>query len=437
MAKKKDKGRRDNNLGSLYQNKYGKWIAVADLGVDNNGKRIRKQVYYGDSEEKANQAIASAYKKKKSLVKDAFTTKFCDVMKRWLLYNKKQTVKSRTFETIMLNYNNHIEPKLKNLDMQDVDITVLQNLLRGIKSKEPRRKVKYLLNQFMDYCVVQKYIEYNPVLSIDIKDHNTEDVLEQEEQYKAIKPEYRERFFNALKSNEFLCSLCLTAYYSGLRIGELLGLRWQDIDFENKILNVEHSITRYIEYDDDGNVVSQKTILSDTKTRSSRAKLPMSNALIDELKDWKNKQADKERIKDIDYTSPKSFVFCNEEGKMRTYYGTRKILNEFLKKNNLQNCGIHFHAIRHTFGDVLRENNWSIYDIQKMLRHSKASTTEIYLSMENNPALKLANDIDNVFDNQSIKDDNLLQDTDLEYDYYKEREKERQQRRKKNKDFEM
>ena len=146
-------------LKSLYQNKYGKWIAVADLGVDNNGKRIRKQVYYGDSEEKANQAIASAYKKKKSLVKDAFTTKFCDVMKRWLLYNKKQTVKSRTFETIMLNYNNHIEPKLKNLDMQDVDITVLQNLLRGIKSKEPRRKVKYLLNQFMDYCVVQKYIE--------------------------------------------------------------------------------------------------------------------------------------------------------------------------------------------------------------------------------------------------------------------------------------
>ena len=420
MAKKKEKMRREKNLGSKYQNKFGKWIAHADFGIDKNVKRIRKQVYYGNSEEEAQKALEEAYKKKKTLAKEAFTTKFCDVMKRWLLDYKINTVKSRTFETIIQNFNNHIKPKLQNLDIQEVNITVLQDLLRGIKHQNPRRKVKYLLNQFMDYCVVQKYIEYNPVLSIDIKEHKTEDVLEQEEQYKAIKPEYREKFFFALKENQFLCSLCFTAYYSGLRIGELLGLRWQDIDFENKIISVEHSITQYIEYNDEGERISKKTILSDTKTRSSKAKLPMSNALLETLLDWKKIQKEKA----AKFVKDKSFVFCNEQGEMRSYYGTRKIFKEFLKKHGLINCGIHFHAIRHTFGDVLREKNWSLYDIQKMLRHSKASTTEIYLSMEHNPALRLRKEIENVFDDDSYK--KYEEDDELEI-----------KKKKRNKDFEM
>ena len=102
----------------------------------------------------------------------------------------------------------------------------------------------------------------------------------------------------------------------------------------------------------------------------------------------------------------KDFVFCNDDGTMRTYYGTRTILNRFLRNNNLDKYGIHFHAIRHTFGDVLREKNWSIYKIQKMLRHSKVTTTQIYLSMDENPALDLKNDINEVFDERDEEPEN-------------------------------
>ena len=52
--KKKETLRREKNFGSVYQNIYGKWIGVADLGKDDNGKRIRKQIYYGNSEQEAN-----------------------------------------------------------------------------------------------------------------------------------------------------------------------------------------------------------------------------------------------------------------------------------------------------------------------------------------------------------------------------------------------
>lgn len=416
MAKKKLELRREKNIGSLYQNKSGKWIAVADFGRDNEGKRIRKQVYYGNSKEEAESAVQKANKQKLILRQESFTNSFCSLMKHWLLSYKQPTVTSRTFENDMSHYRNHIENELKDLAITEVTVSKLQVVLKKIKGKEPRRKTKYLLNQFYNYAVVERLTEYNPIPAIDISVRKTENVLETEETYKAIKPEYREKFFKALEQHNFLKSLCLVAYFSGMRIGEILGLRWQDVDFDNKILNIEHAITFEVEFDATGKRIDKHTILSNTKTKSSRAKLPMSNALAETLQEWKQHQKEHSIKIGNALTNGKNFVFGNDNGDMRTYYGTRTILNRFLEKNGLADKGIHFHAIRHTFGDVLRSKNWSLYDIQKMLRHSKASTTEIYLSMEHNPALKLKSEIENAFE-----DDDFVP----------------VKQKKKNKDFEM
>lgn len=130
--------------------------------------------------------------------------------------------------------------------------------------------------------------------------------------------------------------------------------------------------------------------------------LPMSNELIETLRELKEYQDEQSVKYDLPYTDENSFVFCNRSCKMRTYYGTRDIFEAFLKRNNLKDLGIHFHAIRHTFGEVLKENGWSIYDIQKMLRHAKTSTTEHYLGLRNNPALDIKKDINDVFANDEF-----------------------------------
>ncbi|MCM1556916.1 MAG: site-specific integrase [Anaeroplasma bactoclasticum] len=402
--KKKTEERREKNNGSVFQTANGKWRAMADLGRDENGRRIRKQVYYGDSEQEANDAVKKASEQKAHLKQEAFTNTFVDKMRYWLLHEKQPTVKSRSFENSMINFKNHIEKQLNGLSISEVDITVLKKLLKSIKHDEPRRKTKYLLNQFLNYAVEEKLVLYNPVMSIDITTKESEDVLEKEKhiKYKGIKPEHRVQFFEALSKNPFLNYLCQVAYFSGLRIGELLGLRWQDVDLSKKILSVEHAITTESEFDEQGNRISKKTILSEPKTKSSKAKLPMSEIFVELLKQWKEIQDEKTTKTNIQYTKPTNFIFCNEDGEMRTYYGTKTILERFKRNNHLEDCNIHFHAIRHTFGTILRENNWSLYDIQKMLRHSKASTTEIYLSMEENPALKLKDEIANVFDEEAF-----------------------------------
>ena len=62
-------------------------------------------------------------------------------------------------------------------EMHEIDVKILKNLLKSIKSEEVRRKTKYLLNQFLNYAVEEKLIAYNPVMSIDIKTRDTEDAI--------------------------------------------------------------------------------------------------------------------------------------------------------------------------------------------------------------------------------------------------------------------
>ena len=150
---------------------------MINLGRDENGKRIRKQVYYGFSEEEANEAIRKATEQKSQLDNEIFTKKFSGLMMQWLLNEKQNTVTPRSFDNLMINFKNHIEPQLKNVEMHEIDVKILKNLLKSIKSEEVRRKTKYLLNQFLNYAVEEKLIAYNPVMSIDIKTRDTEDAI--------------------------------------------------------------------------------------------------------------------------------------------------------------------------------------------------------------------------------------------------------------------
>ena len=82
----------------------------------------------------------------------------------------------------------------------------------------------------------------------------------------------------------------MTSMFAGLRVGELLALRWENIDFENKTIQVKNGITQVPQFDNKGNVVSRVTVIGDTKTACSVREVPVPDILIDALKDWKKEQ---------------------------------------------------------------------------------------------------------------------------------------------------
>lgn len=284
-----------------------------------------------------------------------------------------------------------------------IDSVVIKKLLNRIYSSnhshEVVRKTKTLLKQFFDYAVEEKLVQYNPVLSVNFKVKEKRDLSEMKRPYKAIPPEDRKKFLEALTQNSFLLTLSFIGFYMGLRIGEILALKWKDVDFKNSTLNINKGVTYTVDFDENGNKIGIKTIVSTPKTSVSVALLPIPNILLEALKRWKEMQKEKGEKLGVELTENDDFIFCNDDKSVRTYYGTRTIYNRFLRRNKLNEQEFHFHALRHTFGTILKENEENLYNIQLLLRHATAKTTERYLSIDTQKALSLKTHLDVFFQN--------------------------------------
>lgn len=88
----------------------------------------------------------------------------------------------------------------------------------------------------------------------------------------------------------FIKPLCITLMFAGLRIGETLALRWQNIDFVNKTIKVERVITQVPKFDEQSNIKDRITIIGDTKIACSVREVPVTDIVLETLKQWKEKQ---------------------------------------------------------------------------------------------------------------------------------------------------
>ena len=159
----------------------------------------------------------------------------------------------------------------------------------------------------------------------------------------------------------------------------------------NKTINIEKAITTVPKFNNDGKVLSRKTVISDTKTVCSKRVVPMPEILITALKEYYNYQ--RQKTNGIDLTDKESFVFCNNNGNIRSYSGTKKILYTFLNSNNLNNYHIHFHTLRHTYSNILFEANQNPKVIQALLGHKSVNTTLTTYNSVDKSYFKKATDV--------------------------------------------
>ena len=106
----------------------------------------------------------------------------------------------------------------------------------------------------------------------------------------------------ALDTSPILKPICYTSLFAGLRIGEVLALRWRDIDFIDKTIWVDNAVTVIPHYDDSWRVSDYETVISDTKTAASVRSVPMPQILIDCLKEHRNRRRKMEYETGITFT---------------------------------------------------------------------------------------------------------------------------------------
>ena len=455
MARKKvvSKTRRANNEGSIFQRSDGRWGGALTMGYDENGKIIRKTIYGKTQAEVAKKLSEISGRVKSNSYELVENSDLEKLMFEYLMTFKKSTVSPRTFEGNIRNFKLHIVPHIGKMKVYEIDSYAIQKLVNSLidqgYSNDTIKKCKHLLNQFFEYAIDNKWILVNPTLKVKVKGKRNVYEEETSEKYKAMPPEIRDKFLEALNKDEanFIKPLCITLMFAGLRIGEALALKWKNIDFANKTIKIERAITQTLKFDEQGNVKDRTTVIGDTKTACSVRDIPVTDIVLETLKQWKEKQSKRQEANPnvtAILTAPTSFVFANDNGSYRTYYGTRVIFDRFKRRNGLNKYHIHFHGLRHTFSNMLFEMNENPKVIQQLLGHRDVKTTITVYNSVNSEYVREATDRLNTKIQEHEQEREMEQDID---DDLSDEEIERQirelerlqerKRRRKEKDFEM
>ena len=262
------------------------------------------------------------------------------------------------------------------------------------------------MSQFFEYAIDNKWVTQNPVNKVKVRAH---DKVSNSEKYKALTPEVRVRFLEALAKDDgnFIKPLCVCLMFGGLRIGEALALKWRNVNFETKTLKVERAITTIPKFDNEGNVTSRLTVVGDTKTACSVREIPIADIIVETLKEWREKQKDRQKSNPrvtADLTANTAYIFSNDDGSVRTYYGCRKLFDGWKRRHQLTKCNIHFHGLRHTFSNMLFEMNENPKVIQQLLGHRDVKTTIMVYNSVDNEYIRQTTDKFN----EKVKEDQML-----------------------------
>ena len=455
MARKKvvSKTRRANNEGSIFQRSDGRWGGALTMGYDENGKIIRKTIYGKTQAEVAKKLSEISGRVKSNSYELVENSNLEKLMFEYLMTFKKSTVSPRTFEGNIRNFKLHIVPHIGKMKVYEIDNYTIQKfvniLLDQGYSVDTIKKCKHLLNQFFEYSIANKWIYTNPTLKVKVKGKRNVYEEDGDERYKALPPEIRDKFLDALNKDEanFIKPLCITLMFAGLRIGEALALKWKNIDFANKTIKIERAITQTLKFDEQGNVKDRTTVIGDTKTACSVRDIPVTDIVLETLKQWKEKQSKRQETNPnvtAILTAPTSFVFANDNGSYRTYYGTRVIFDRFKRRNGLNKYHIHFHGLRHTFSNMLFEMNENPKVIQQLLGHRDVKTTITVYNSINSEYVREATDrlntkIQEHEQEREIEEDidDDLSDEEIECQIRELEKLQERKRRRKEKDFEM
>lgn len=377
MAKK-----RANGDGNIRKRKDGRWEGRYVVGRDpDSGKMITKNVL-GKTQAEVKEKLKKAIENSRQLdyTKEGKYT-VGQWLDEWFEAYAKVKVRPSSHQTYKGYIENHIKPNIGEIPIEKLTSLTLQKFYKKLltegrvprieSEKQPKglsaktvRNINQVISSAMDMAVKHKLILSNPTGGCELPK------VEHREMH-TIHAEQLGAFLREAKESG-VYELYYLDLATGLRRGELLGLKWEDVDLAHGVIHVKRQVARI-----DGKVKEVPL-----KTKNSYRNISISKDAVTMLKEM-----EKHRVCE--------YVFPSPNGGPISPDSVRHMLHRVLKRAGLPS--IRFHDLRHTFATLALQNGVDIKTVSGMLGHFSAGfTLDTYAHVTTAAQKEAANTMGNV-----------------------------------------
>ena len=350
-------GRKGENI---HKRKDGRWEARV-LIRKYNGESSYYSIYgktYREAKEKKEKYLENKHKISHTKHTNISFGDVLDIWSEQRFFHQKESTKLK-YQNII---NRHIKPDLGIIDINLLDDVVVNNFLskkkatgridnKGGLSNSYVKTMAIIISSALQYAIEKDY--RNPLKAKILKP------VTEKKEIKILSESIQTKLENALINEQSKTALgVLIALNTGLRIGEICALKWENIDLENKIIHIRASIIRVANHDDS----SQKTkyIIAEPKTKTSIRDIPITSKLLHILLTVKEKGifvlSD-----DEDFICPRTFEYR---------------FHRLLQLHSIPDTN--FHTLRHTFATRCVEKKVDTKTLSEILGHSNVGITLNY-----------------------------------------------------------
>ena len=385
--------RRSNGEGTIYfVESQQRWRAEISW-VDNNGNK-RKKSWTSQKKSEVKENLIE-FKKQLLLNGTEFIVEnktFRQFSEEWLKASLKPKLKPTSYERKISTLENQVYKYIGGIQIDKLTHSQIQKMVNDLSdsglSYSTVKKAYEAVSGCMRYYRIHTRTSHNPCEGITLPELKRKDSSE----IKFFTPEERKRIVEeATRKYETGVSVYRLGWafvlllYSGMRIGELCALTWNDIDFENKTINICKNAIQVRERDENGNSHYILETQNSTKTRSGMRIIPMTAKALTSLLELHK------------ITGEYEYIITSSSGKRIRPTRLDRTFYQILEAIGLEKVGVH--TLRHTFATMLFSNGCEVKIVSDLLGHSNTKITEnIYIHLIQQQKINAMESIDKYSD---------------------------------------